>query len=106
MNYTILASLTKVKNKPNQTQFKANSNPITEKPKMNTSSIITMNYKIFPRLPGEKQTQFKPKTNLSSYVAFGDPILPKGKKMMQSVALETKIESVINGLVLQEIKSD
>jgi len=28
MNYTIFISLTKVKNKPNQTQYKANSNPI------------------------------------------------------------------------------
>jgi len=64
MNYAIFASLTKVKNKPNQTQYKANSNPIPERPKMNTRNAITMNYKKFPCLPGEKtnpiQTQNKP----------------------------------------------
>ena len=31
--YTIFASLTKVKNKPNQTQFKANTKPIPSKAK-------------------------------------------------------------------------
>ena len=35
MNYTIFASLTKVKNKPNQSQYKPNSNPIAERLKMN-----------------------------------------------------------------------
>ena len=45
MNYTILTSLTKVKNKPNQTQL----NP--------------------------KQSQNKPNTNLSSNIAVGDPII-------------------------------
>jgi len=63
MIYTIFASLTKVKNKPKQTQFKADSKPIIERPKMNVSNIITMNYTIFPRLPGKKtnpkQTQSK-----------------------------------------------
>ncbi len=37
-------SLTKVKNKPNQTQFKAKTNPIPERPKMNTSLFITKDY--------------------------------------------------------------
>jgi len=64
MNYKNFISLTKVKNKPNQTQFKANSNPIPERPKMNIRNAVTMNYKISPRLPGEKtkpkQTQSKP----------------------------------------------
>ena len=69
MNYTIFTSLTKVKNKPKQTQFKANSNPIPERPKMNTRNALTMSYKNFPRLPGKKtnpkQTQFKPNQTLS-----------------------------------------
>jgi len=33
MNYAIFSSLTKVKNKPNQTQFKANTKPIPSKAK-------------------------------------------------------------------------
>jgi len=44
MNYTIFISLTKVKNKPNQTQYKANSNPIPESPKMNVNIYYTKAY--------------------------------------------------------------
>ena len=43
-----------------QTQNKANSNPIPERPKMNTSSIITMNYMNFPGLQAKKQSQANP----------------------------------------------
>jgi hypothetical protein len=47
----------------NQTQFKPNSNPIPERPKMNLTNAVTMNYKKFPRIPCKKQTQNKAKTN-------------------------------------------
>ncbi len=64
MNYAIFTSLTKVKNKPNQTQFKANSNPIGKRPKMNINNFLTKDYKNISRLPGNKtnpiQSQFKP----------------------------------------------
>ncbi len=33
-----------VKTKPKQTQYKANTNPIPEKPKMNVTSILTKDY--------------------------------------------------------------
>ncbi len=50
----------KGKTNPIQTQFKANTNPIPEKPKMNVTSILTKDY--------ENETAFrlrqnKPKTN-------------------------------------------
>ena len=48
------------KNKPNQTQFKANSNPIAKRAKMNLNQYITTNYKVFPRLPGKKTNPIKP----------------------------------------------
>ena len=63
MYYTNFASLTKVKNKPNQTQFKANSNPISKRPKMNISNFITINYEIFLRLTEQKTKPNKAKTN-------------------------------------------
>ncbi len=44
MNYPIFTSLKKVKNKPNQTQFKANSNPIPKRPKMNINIYDTKVY--------------------------------------------------------------
>jgi len=50
------------KNKPNQTQNKPNSNPITEIPKMNVNSYSTKVYQNKPRLRPQqnkpKQTQF------------------------------------------------
>ena len=46
--------------KPNQTQFKPNSNPMLKRPKMNVRNAITKNYEIFPRLAGRKN---KPNTN-------------------------------------------
>jgi len=88
MNYTIFASLTEVKNKPNQTQFKPKTNPIPERSKMNARNALTMNYEIFFRLFGDKtkpiQTQNKPNSNLSSNVAVGGPML-KSPKMNISV---------------------
>jgi len=64
MIYTIFASLTKVKNKPNQTQFKPNTKPIAERPKINVNQYNKMNYKNFMPLAGQKtnpkQTQTKP----------------------------------------------
>jgi len=40
-NYPIFTSLTKVKNKPNQTQYKPNSNPIQTQFKPNSNPIQT-----------------------------------------------------------------
>jgi len=66
MIYVNLIGLTKVKNKPNQTQYKPNqthSNPTTERPKMNIRNAVTMNYKISPRLPGHKNKPNQTQTN-------------------------------------------
>ncbi len=64
MIYTIFASLTKVKNKPNQTQYKPNSNPIAERPKMNVNNCYTKVYNNKTasgfRKNKPKQTQNKP----------------------------------------------
>jgi len=60
MNYTIFASLTKVKNKPNQTQFKANSNPIPERVKMN---INIYNTKVYNNKTASGSKQNKPNSN-------------------------------------------
>ncbi len=44
-----------VKTNPIQTQYKANTNPIPEKPKMNVTSILTKDY--------ENETAFRPQKN-------------------------------------------
>ena len=54
----------------NQTQFKANSNPIAEKAIINISSFMTSKYEDKSCERAKKQTQ----TNLSSNVAVGGPI--------------------------------
>jgi len=64
MNYKNFIPLAGQKNKPNQTQFKAKTNPISEIPKMNLNLYSTKSYGSF-RLYGRqktnpKQTQFKP----------------------------------------------
>jgi len=63
MNYTIFASLTKVKNKPNQTQYKPKTNPIPERPKMNANAFLQKDYENISRWRGEKtnsiQSQFQ-----------------------------------------------
>ncbi len=78
MNYPIFASLTKVKNKPNQTQFKANTNPICQKTRLNINIYNTKIYRcktaIRHKKANPKQSQYKPKSNLSSNVAVEDPI--------------------------------
>jgi len=52
------------KNKAKQSQFKPNSNPISERPKMNVTSIITKVYENKSLLrPSAKQTQNKPNSN-------------------------------------------
>jgi hypothetical protein len=56
-----------LKGKPNQTQYKANSNPITERPKMNIKNAIKMNYKDFIPMASKKQTRFKPKQSQFLY---------------------------------------
>ncbi len=46
-----------------QTQFKANSNPIPERSKMNINPYIRINYEIFLLLLGEVTKPNKPNTN-------------------------------------------
>ena len=69
------------KNKPNQTQFKANTNPIAEKLKMNVRNAITRNYNKIPRLPGTKtnpiQTQFYPRCELTCFPVGGQTQLER-----------------------------
>jgi len=64
MNYKIFIPLAGYKNKPNQTQFKAKTNPISKMPKMNLNIYLTMNYKNLSRWRPKKtnpiQTQSKP----------------------------------------------
>ena len=47
-------------NKPNQTQFKPKTNPISKIPKMNVNKIITMNYKNLSRWRDKKTNPIKP----------------------------------------------
>ena len=72
--YTIFTSLTKVKNKPNQTQYKPNSKPMARRPKMNVNICNTKIYsnETYLSTPKTKpnQTQNKPNTRLSSVCAF------------------------------------
>ena len=63
MNYTIFAGLTKVKNKPNSNPIKLNSNPICQKPKMNTNIYYTKEYNNELILWLRKQSQSKPNSN-------------------------------------------
>jgi len=58
--YTIYASLTKVKNKPNQTQFKPNSNPNFYLAIFNLSSLMTSEYVKSDALAGDKTNPNKP----------------------------------------------
>jgi len=60
MNYPILPSLTKVKNKPKQTQFKPNSNPIAKRPKMNASIYHT---KVYSNKTAFGRNKNKPNSN-------------------------------------------
>ncbi len=64
MNYTIFTSLTGVKNKPKQTQFKPKTKPIVEKQKMNVNIYYTKEYNNITafrrKKTNPKQTQFKP----------------------------------------------
>ncbi len=64
MNYPISASLTKVKNKPNQTQYKANSNPIPDRQKLCSNNFSQRDYERIARCRGQKnkpkQSQNKP----------------------------------------------
>jgi len=50
----------KGKTKPIQTQYKANTNPIPEKPKMNVTSILTKDYE---NITTFRLEQNKPNTN-------------------------------------------
>ena len=77
MNCTIFNSLTVVKNKPNQTQFKANSNPIPERPEMNLSTYFTSKYNNKTAFRRKKtnpiQTQNKPNSERSASPACPEP---------------------------------
>ena len=59
-NYKIFLPLAGYKNKPNQTQFKANSNPILEMPEIN----VNIYYKnVYNNKTAFRQIKNKPKTN-------------------------------------------
>ena len=58
--YAIFTSLTEVKNKPNQTQFKANSNPICYNAIIGLSSFMTSKYVRLGTMPGKKTKPNKP----------------------------------------------
>jgi len=60
MTYENFIPLAEQKNKPNQTQFKANSNPISEMPKMNVSIYYT---KVYNNKTAFRRIRNKPKTN-------------------------------------------
>jgi len=57
----------KCQNKPNQTQNKPNSKPISEKPKMNVSSVYTKDYenetafRLEQNKPNQTRSEFTPK---------------------------------------------
>ncbi len=86
-----------VKTKPIQTQYKANSNPIPEKPKMNVTSILTKDYENERLQAPKKQTQFKPNQtqflkipdNLSIIVST--PLLTGVDKLCQIMDNEIKV---------------
>ncbi len=59
MIYERFHPLAGIKNKPNQTQFKPNTNPIPERLKMNLRNALKMTYGRFMPLAGQKN---KPKT--------------------------------------------
>ena len=67
MNYKNFIPLAGYKNKPNQTQFKPKTKPISKRPKMNLNNYYTNEYenKIHCTLSDNKpnQTQFKPNSN-------------------------------------------
>ena len=105
MNYAIFTSLTEVKNKPNQTQFKANSNPIPERPKMNAKCAHTKDYEQFIPLAGQKNkpnsNPIKPKTGIISLIwasQFGIICNAKMKKFCGGVVLNPWLETA--GVVL------
>jgi len=63
MIYTIFISLTGVKNKPNQSQYKANTKPIASKAKIDAKYSYTKDYENISRSllrkNKPKQTQFQ-----------------------------------------------
>ena len=59
-NYKNFIPLAGYKNKPNQTQFKPKTNPISKMPKMNVNFYNTIDYNNKTYLP---RMQNKPKTN-------------------------------------------
>jgi len=92
MIYTIFTSLTKVKNKPNQTQFKANSNPIVKRPKMNINIYHTKAYNnktAFRRQKNKPNTKPNKANNQSSLI---NNQLIKGT--VEVVSLQCKIDDL------------
>jgi len=85
MNYPVFASLTKVKNKPNQTQYKPNSKPIASKGKIDAKCVFTRDYDDFMLYKGQKtkpiQTQNKPNWSEPKVLSMVEGIKPnfKGK---------------------------
>ncbi len=63
MNYANMTSLMKVKNKPNLSQNKANSNPICRKAKIDAKCVFTKGYEENAAMGSKKQSQNKPNSN-------------------------------------------
>ena len=89
MNYTIFASLTKVKNKPNSNPIKADFND-----KMNARNAITMNYKNFPFYRGKKtnpiQIQFQ-RISMGLTIIYLNDILNSLSFMRKNVKIAKRI---------------
>jgi len=99
MIYTIFISLTKVKNKPNQTQFKPKTNPISEKPKMSVNIYYKREY--------DKKTALwwiKNKPNQTQNKANFKPC-PERSRMGQLLAPFFRLPSTLRGPTLHHLPS-
>ncbi len=98
INYAIFASLTKVKNKPNQTQFKANTNPIFRMAKFALSSFITSKYEKVSSQRGKKtnpiQSQYKPNWSEAQVL----PVLSLSKEARSNGPIASKTEMSLKSL--------
>jgi hypothetical protein len=69
-----------------QTQCKPNSNPISERPKINLNSLKAMYYEIFPAYRAKKQTQSNPNFILDS----SSPCFSVGEQIQFKIILECR----------------
>jgi hypothetical protein len=76
-------------NKPNQTQFKPNTNPICKMHKMNASFCLTKEYAKIARMAPQKQTQFK--ANSKPIFIPQNPLIVYNASKFQNACLEGQI---------------